>query len=237
MTEQKILWQDQILQYCDKYSLPIEYLPDVLYEPKVIPMIRGKAFEFSVMLTLQKYLPNTEWEVVKIPSNAQLGIHDVDVQVTHRTDSRVIRVECKLAKNKGLRITRNGEFSVPIKCMRSRTLGKAQVARLAPKLDIAPNVLMVHNDQYLPTDFDVVITSIGNTFYQTNKKTGLYEWKPGTSEKQFLQALRISAVDDEKSLAFDKMYVARSVDIVIGKETGVVCTRKKCKKKTRVLTM
>ena len=53
-------WQQKIEGYCEKYDIPILYLVDTLYEPKVVPMIRGKAFEFSVMLTLERILPKNE---------------------------------------------------------------------------------------------------------------------------------------------------------------------------------
>ncbi|MBF8265671.1 MAG: MspA1I restriction endonuclease [Dehalococcoidia bacterium] len=35
-------WTQKIIEYCQEYSIPIEYLSDTLYEPKVVPMIRGK---------------------------------------------------------------------------------------------------------------------------------------------------------------------------------------------------
>ena len=95
-------WEEKVKKYCEKYNIPILYLVETLYEPKVVPMIRGKAFEFSVMMALQKILPKKEWEVKKEVMNAQLGFHDIDVMVVHKPTKKVIHVECKLAKNSRL---------------------------------------------------------------------------------------------------------------------------------------
>jgi len=72
-------WQQKIREYCYKYNIPLLYLAETMYEPKVIPMIRGKAFEFSAMLALQEVLPSNEWIVDKPMMNAQVGFHDIDV--------------------------------------------------------------------------------------------------------------------------------------------------------------
>ncbi len=45
-------WEEKVKEYCEKYNIPVLYLAETLYEPKVVPMIRGKAFEFSVMMAL-----------------------------------------------------------------------------------------------------------------------------------------------------------------------------------------
>ena len=74
----------KIKQYCEKYNIPVLYIAETMYEPKVVPMIRGKAFEFSVMTTLQKILQEDEWEVNKPIMNAQIGFHDVDVRIFHK---------------------------------------------------------------------------------------------------------------------------------------------------------
>ncbi|PIW74711.1 MAG: restriction endonuclease, partial [Candidatus Portnoybacteria bacterium CG_4_8_14_3_um_filter_44_15] len=53
-------WDKKVKEYCEKYNIPIFYLAETLYEPKVVPMIRGKAFEFSVMMALQEILPKNK---------------------------------------------------------------------------------------------------------------------------------------------------------------------------------
>jgi len=219
-------WEQKVGKYCEKYNIPVLYLAETLYEPKVVPMIRGKAFEFSVMMALQAILPKSKWQVDKPIMNAQIGFHDVDVRVIHKPTKKVIRVECKLAKKGGYRLFANRHSEIKVKCMRSRTLGSAKVKELAPKFGIAEKVLAIHNDQYLPTDFDIVISSIGNAFYVTNKKTGYFEWKPS----QFLQNVGATKKDRFKDFAFRALYVAKVSSLQIS-NNGVICTRAKCKNK------
>ncbi|MFM7365460.1 MAG: hypothetical protein ACKO11_13385 [Cuspidothrix sp.] len=90
---------EELLEFCQTYNIPSEYLVPILSDPKVVPMIRGKAFEFSVVSLLSKALNPEEWIVDKPIINSQLGIHDTDVRVTHLKTNKVISVECKLAKN------------------------------------------------------------------------------------------------------------------------------------------
>ena len=217
-------WEQKVVEYCEKYNIPILYLANTLYEPKVVPMIRGKAFEFSVMLALQEILPSNEWNVDKQAMNAQIGYHDVDVRVFHKSTGQVVRVECKLAKKGGYRLFADGHSEIRVKCMRSRTLGAAQVKRLAPKFGVTEKVLTVHNDQYLPNDFDVVVSSVGNAFYTTDKSTGHFEWKPAKVGEEFLKKIGASENESFKDFAFRTLYVARTVDLQVG-HNRVRCTR------------
>ncbi len=212
--------------FCEKYNIPFEHLADILYEPKVVPMIRGKAFEFSVLNALERILPTATWNIRKQAMNAQRGLHDVDVEITHKSSGQIIRVECKLAKNNSYRLQAEQSY-VSVKCMRSRTLGKEMVEALAPKLGIKKSVLAVHNDQYLPTDFDLVITSIGNAFYRTNRDTGLYEWQPTQDAQQFLARLGLGN-RNAQDFAFNQMFVAGAQDLTITRENKIRCTRRKC---------
>lgn len=225
-------WKEKVKDFCEKYNIPLLYLSDTLYEPKVVPMIRGKAFEFSVMTLLQNILPKDKWKVEKLPMNAETGIHDIDVKVTNVETGKVIRIECKLSKKGGYRYFQDGHSEIRVKCMRSRTLGPSKVKELAPKLKVEPKVLAVHNDQYLPADFDVVITSIANAFYQTDPKTEMFEWKPTREGEAFLRKIAGNfKVENLKDFAFFKTYVARTKDLAITQSSGVICTRSKCKNK------
>ena len=159
-------WEEKVKEYCEKYNIPLLYLVETLYEPKVVPMIRGKAFEFSVMMALQNILSKDEWQVDKQAMNAQIGFHDVDVRIVHKPTKKTIRIECKLAKKGGYRLFTDGHSEIRVKCMRSRTLGLSKVKELAPKLGVSEKVLAVHNDQYLPADFDVVISKKDNSLIQ-----------------------------------------------------------------------
>lgn len=223
-------WEENVREYCEKYNIPVLYLAETLYEPKVVPMIRGKAFEFSVMMALREILPTNEWIVDKPVMNAQIGFHDVDVRVIHKPTEKIIRIECKLAKKGGYRMFSDGRSEIRVKCMRSRTLGPAKVKELAPKLGVAEKVLAVHNDQYLPADFDIVITSIGNAFYTTDKKTGFFEWKPTKAGENFFQNIGFTGKEAPRDFAFKTMFVAKTSDLTIGKN-GIICTRGLCKNK------
>jgi hypothetical protein len=225
-------WQQRLEQYCEKYNIPISYLVETLYEPKVVPMIRGKGFEFSVMMTLQEILPKNEWKLSKAAMSEEISFHDTDIRVFHKRTGKTVRVECKLAKKEGFRLFADGHSEIRVKCMRSRTLGSAKVKELAPKLGINEQVLLIHNDQYLSADFDVVVTSIGNAFYRTDRKTGLFEWRPKKTEEEFLLKLKPSNGESLKDFAFRRMYIARTVDLAAKSNTGVVCTRGKCTNKT-----
>ena len=118
--------------------------------------------------------------------------------------------------------------------MRSRTLGTSKVKELAPKLGVPRKVLAIHNDQYTVKDFDVVITTIGNAFYRTDKKTGLFIWDPKDSETKFLKKLfntPRTSIKKLKKLSFEKLYLANSKEIAIKKRNSVECTRRKCRNK------
>ena len=224
-------WSEKIEEFCQKYNIPILFLAETLYEPKVVPMIRGKAFEFSVMLALLDTLPKNEWLVDKVPMNAQIGFHDVDVRVIHKSTKKTIRVECKLAKKGGYRQFPDGHSEIRVKCMRSRTLGAAKVKEMAPKLGVDRKSLSIHNDQYFPADFDVVITSIGNAFYKTDPKTNMFEWKPNKDGEEFLTKINTSNFINLKDFAFSNLYVAKTTDLAITQFSKVKCTRSKCKNK------
>ncbi len=162
--------------------------------------------------------------------NAQIGFHDIDVRVLHKPTKKIVRVECKLAKKGGYRLFTDGHSGIRVKCMRSRTLGPAKVKELAPKFDITEKVLAVHNDQYLPADFDIVISSIGNAFYTTDKKTGYFEWNPPSAGEDFLRKIGASGKRSFQDFAFRTLFVAKTSDLQIG-NNRVVCTRAKCKNK------
>ena len=223
-------WEQKVKEYCEKYNIPVLYLAETLYEPKVVPMIRGKAFEFSAMMALQEILPEDEWRVDKQMTNAQTGFQDIDVRVLHKPTNRIVRIECKLAKKGGYRLFTDGHSEIRVKCMRSRTLGAAKVKELAPKFGVTEKVLAVHNDQYLPVDFDIVISSIGNAFYTTDKETGFFEWKPPRNGEEFLRKIGALEKESFKDFAFRTLYVAKASDLQIG-DNGVTCTRAKCKNK------
>lgn len=219
-------WEKRLKQFCKKYDINIENIPEVINDPKVIPMIRGKAFEFIVSSKLSKIL-SSNYKISNPALNAQTNIHDVDVEVIQTTNNRTYRIECKLASKgtfaKSRRQPKLYDPSIKVKCMRSRTLGRSAAEQLSKTIDIPADVLMIHNDQYRPNNFDIVITSIANAFYDTNTD-GLYFWNPDSDGKNFLINLGIN----NQHQAFNTLYAAISYDIRSNENTGVKCTRQQC---------
>jgi len=187
------------------YNLPLEYLGATLKDPKVIPMIRGKAFEFSVKDRLSQVLNQNIWHVSKPFVNPQLGSHDQDVLIKHLPTNTEITIECKLSA-KGQYKFQSNESIFKIKCMRSRTLG--------------PELL---------GDFDLVITSLANAFYSTNED-GIFVWDPSALGQSFLEQKYGVGLSEKQyqDAAFNDMYVARASDLIISETNEVLCTRKKC---------
>jgi hypothetical protein len=223
-------WEENIIKFCEHYNIPIEYLADTLNEPKVIPMIRGKAFEFSVLKKLQEILNENDWKPIKDVMNAQLGSHDEDVSIINARTSKRFSVECKLAGKGRFKKAKTGEYIINVKCMRSRTMGENIVLRLAPQLGISVESLSCHNDQYRQTDFDLVVTSIGNAFYETDDD-GLFFWNPCEEGEKFLnKLLGESNPELQQQAGFNKMYVASSQDLSVGNGYQK-CARKTCTNK------
>lgn len=120
---------------------------------------------------------------------------------------------------------------IEVKCMRSRTLGKEMQERLAPSIGVSVEQLGIHNDQYRASDFEILITSIGNAFYETDDN-GLFIWKPDITGVDFLKNLSSITIHNIQNFAFHKLYVARSIDLIPHRKTNsvqeVICSRSKC---------
>ena len=89
-------WEDKLIDFCKRYDLEIEYLAEVLNDPKVVPMIRGKSFEFSAKKYLAEILSD-KYKVINPRLNAQTGQHDIDIAITNTHTGKKYSVECKLA--------------------------------------------------------------------------------------------------------------------------------------------
>lgn len=220
----EVEWLHSLYEFCREHNIPIEDLHLICDDPKVIPMIRGKAFEFSLARLLREKLPN-EFEISTPYMNAQLGLHDIDVKIFHPTSGREWSIECKLAK-KGSFMVKNEVPMIRVKCMRSRTLGPAKIAELSPKWGFPESVLKVHNDQYRGVEFDIVATSLANAFYITDKD-GKFVFRPekinkGTG-KYFVESNGLT-----QQSCFDTIFFARGDDIRALERNSVKCTRGKC---------
>ena len=213
---------DKLRDFCQRYDLEIDYLADILNDPKVIPMIRGKSFEFTVKEYLSTILP-PKYKIINPRLNAQTGLHDIDVASINNTNFKQYSIECKLASKGSFRLNKKGNPYLKVKCMRSRTLGD-EAALLRSKVKSIPfELLKVHNDQYTAKDFDFVVTSIANAFYQTDDK-GLFYWFPNEAETLFLKQIGI----ESKEQAFQTIYVAKSQSLAANEMNQIKCTRKKC---------
>ena len=153
MSDNEIL--EKLIDYCNYYKIPKEYLFDILEDQKVVPMIRGKATEYQVFTLLRDILNPHEWVVSKLNLNAQTGMHDEDVTITHQRTGVIIKVECKNATRGSMKIGTNrtqnpiyrNKLYCTIKCHKSRSdLSKASTT----------------NDRYLVGDFDIVISNMSN---------------------------------------------------------------------------
>lgn len=138
--------------YCNKYRIPIEYVFKILEDQKVVPMIRGKATEYSAYLLIKEALNDSEWSVQKLNLNAQSNQDDEDISVTHLRTGIIIKIECKNAtrgsfkSGKGCRKAK--EPHCTIKCHKSRS-----------------NIKLVGttNDRYPVNTFDIVMTNLSNS--------------------------------------------------------------------------
>jgi hypothetical protein len=90
-------WIEALEDYCSEFNIPKEKLAQILQDPKVNPMIRGKGFEYSSLLFLQENLNSDIYEVSKPNMNAQSMQHDVDILVKHKPSGATISIECKLS--------------------------------------------------------------------------------------------------------------------------------------------
>lgn len=149
--------EDKLKHYCQEYNVPIDYVFEILEDQKVVPMIRGKATEYNAYLYLQTHLDKLTWDVQKLNLNAQNGMFDEDVSITHRRSGIRLKVECKNAvrgsfrDGKRCRVLKVPHFKV--KCHRSRSYMEKQFTT---------------NDRYLVGEFDLLVCNVSNALYEGN---------------------------------------------------------------------
>jgi hypothetical protein len=155
--EDKILLSDNLLKYCKKFNIPLEFLFQILEDQKVTPMIRGKAMEYNAFLLLEKILPKAIWSVQKLNLNAQTGVYDEDISITHRRTGIILKVESKSAVRGSFKDgKRSRQFDAPyflVKSHRSRS-----------NIKLAGS----SNDRYSVDSFDILITNTSNAVFQGN---------------------------------------------------------------------
>jgi len=165
---------NELIKYCYNFKVPAEYIMDILIDQKVVPMIRGKATEYDVFLLLKRVLNPHEWSVAKLNLNAQTGLHDEDVTVTHQRTGIIIKVECKNATRGSFKSSNRAKIKVPfctIKCHKSRSdLSKAKTT----------------NDRYLLGDFDLIISNLSNAVIAGSTYSENFELIPDSTAKEIL---------------------------------------------------
>lgn len=262
-----------VREYCEYYNLPLKHLVEIMSDLKVVPMLRGKGFEFTASDAIRKRLTSDEWDVSNPIINAQSEVQDIDVLVTRKRDGRQIRIECKLAKNDSFKVgssttitenvgqadlftfteaaphfstvlknskskNKNGSSkksisSFNVKCMRSRTISDNSMAeRMAVKYGVSKREILNHADNYRETDFDYVVTSMGNAFWVTENKNYIFK-----SKNSYIKSLgtlfpdhfgSIENENDFKQKTFNFLLIAKSSDLKISLNNRIECRRRKC---------
>ena len=142
----------RLAEYCRQYSIPPQHIFDILNDQKVIPMLRGKGLEYSLILILPTVLNPAAWEVSKLNPNAQPGKPDEDIAVTHKRTGIRLVVESKSAVRGSMKLGIHTRIhKVPhfrVKCHRSRS-----------------NKKLLTNDQYADSAFDVLMSNPTNALF------------------------------------------------------------------------
>lgn len=229
MDEYKIF--EKVDEYCNYYNLPIQHIDKIISGLKVIPMIRGIGFEYTVSDALRDKLSDA-WEISNPNINAQSEIHDVDVCVMRKEDHKKIRIECKLAGKDSFKYNR-GSPKFKVKCMRSRTVSDNEAAtKMAEKYKVSRDSILSHADNYRADDFDYVITSMGNALWITDN--GEYTFKDNTANLNILSNLfpnyfsNTNNSSEFKERAYNFILIARSDKINVSPINNITCSRRKC---------
>lgn len=151
---------DDIRAYCVRYGIPTNHFLEIISDQKVIPMIRGKGTEFSVLDLLRSKLSPKIWRVEKSNLNPQPGFLDEDIVAIHLETSIRIIVESKNAVRSsfslGIGTKKVNKPHFKVKCHKSRSfIGKET------------------NDRYLGTEFDLLFTNSGNALISAGERFDL----------------------------------------------------------------
>lgn len=139
-----------IEEYCRKFSIPTTYFLDIISDLKVVPMIRGKGFEYLVCEKLERELDPNTWSVTKYNTNPQKNSTDADLVAKHLPSGIEVILECKTAVRGSFRakgkICNRPHFRV--KCHKSRSNTERSYT----------------NDRYFVDEFDIIISTPANSF-------------------------------------------------------------------------
>ncbi len=155
--EQKIKLAEELLKYCKKFNISLDYLFSILEDQKVTPMIRGKAMEYNAFLLLDAGLLKAVWSVQKLNLNAQPGAYDEDISITHRRTGVILKVESKS--------TVRGSMSAGV---RSRIMNEAHFKVKSHRSRSNIKLAGTSNDRYSVDSFDILITNTSNAIFEGN---------------------------------------------------------------------
>jgi hypothetical protein len=222
-------WTSIIQNVCIEFDIPISHLHEIISDPKVMPMIRGYALEYSAIDRLSNILSPLAWHVEKPRMNAQNGTNDVDIIVQHFQSQRTIRIECKLAKKGSFKLQNRiaPNPTAQIKCMRSRTLGESMIPGRARELEVREDYLRGHADNYMCHEFDFVLSSLSNAFFETDESTLNYFWDASPQEQEFLKICGLNGESDPKKIS-DSYFLMAPAEQISSKSIGLKCPRRKC---------
>lgn len=232
MTPEERVLLDQVREYCRYYSAPIQHLVEVISDLKVIPMIRGKGFEYFAADYLRQNLqPQDQWEVTNPMVNPQLQVHDTDVTVRRTSGGRTANIECKLSAKATL-LKRNSTL-FKVKCMRSRTVGDSAAAdSMMERYHITRPHLLAHKDNYREMDFDFVVASLENSLWDTVDNR--YAFVGVRRHFDVLHRLFPDRfpqwVNQEtfRQQTTDFLIIARSEDLIVSPRNNLTCVRRAC---------
>ncbi len=215
----------KLIEICDDYGIPFTFLPDIILEPKVIPMIRGYSFEYVVYSELSSLLKDSDYLVKKDVTNPQINFADKDVEVYNKKTKTSFVFECKLSGKGSYLKSKN---RCRIKCMRSRTLGEEAAKTVSKHTKLPVSLILNHKDNYHYLHFDFVVTNLANVFYKT-RDDGIFEFNPDKEEFKVLREWTgENQISKIKAKLQKTLYFAKSKDIAPLQENDNLCTKKNC---------
>jgi hypothetical protein len=197
----------ELKNVCQQQGIKIRFLPQIIQHKKVDPMMRGIHQEYYLRERLA-LVKNIDWLV-----HEKTSLDDEDIRVDFNGD-RIF--ESKLAKKDSVKHAEDGT-TIEIKCMRSRTIGRAVAEQRAIKYRVPVELLMLHKDQYRADDFTGLITVLYNAF-ASKAAEGLDK-----RDKEFLADLKVGSLDELRQVAF----FALSKKLISTKKNKV-CRRRAC---------
>lgn len=186
--EQKIKLAEDLLKYCKKFNISLDYLFAILEDQKVTPMIRGKAMEYNAFVLLEAGLPKAVWSVQKLNLNAQPGAYDEDISITHRRTGVILKVESKSAVR--------GSMSAGA---RSRIMNEAHFKVKSHRSRSNIKLAGTSNDRYSVDSFDILITNTSNAIFEGNTVG---------------EHLEIIHNDELKQMLYEFFHVETDIDLI-----------------------